>query len=84
MPDFSVSKILTSRKRNTCQSALNAVLAKDLRNNGKKYAVSGSGVALCGRHSMVLPHGAVDLQRGERCVVYNLNAARALIMSQVH
>lgn len=30
------------------------------------YATTGAGVCVCGRHELVQPEGAVDLQKGER------------------
>jgi len=32
------------------------------------YATTGAAVSVCGRHEMVQPEGAVDLQKGERYV----------------
>ncbi|KAM6489975.1 hypothetical protein JOM56_014554 [Amanita muscaria] len=50
---------------NTCQSEHEAIVRASTRNM-PGYAVSGAGLVLCSRHSLVRKNGVGDLQKGER------------------
>ena len=50
------------------KSSCNKFAAVDDQHKSKFHGIDVSGVCmvLCARHGLVAPHGAVDLQRGER------------------
>ncbi|KAF8335185.1 hypothetical protein F5887DRAFT_892104 [Amanita rubescens] len=50
---------------NTCESEHDAIAKAQVRCT-PGYAVSGNGLALCSRHSLIRRNGAGDLQKGER------------------
>ncbi|KAF8994201.1 hypothetical protein BDQ17DRAFT_1252024, partial [Cyathus striatus] len=50
---------------NSCESQNDAIVCAGIRST-PGYTVSGAGLTLCARHSLVHPNGVGDLQKGER------------------
>jgi len=50
---------------NTCQSEHDTIIRASIRNT-PGYAVSGTGLVICSRHSLVRKNSVGDLQKGEQ------------------
>ncbi|KAJ3511895.1 hypothetical protein NLJ89_g3832 [Agrocybe chaxingu] len=50
---------------NSCESEHDAIVRAGIRSS-PGYSVSGAGLAMCSRHSLVRKNGVGDLQKGER------------------
>ena len=62
---YGIFPMICVTQISTCQSEHDAIVRASTRNT-PGYAVSGTGLVICSRHSLVRKNGAGDLRKGER------------------
>ncbi|KAF8991711.1 hypothetical protein BDQ17DRAFT_1392943 [Cyathus striatus] len=60
-----LSNYIDEPEINSCESQHDAIVWAGIRST-PGYAISGAGLTLCARHSLVRPNGVGDLQKGEK------------------